>query len=362
MRLASRTAALTVTTVAALALVSGTAVAAPSGYPPPSGPVIVAEGLVTPLSFDVSARGDLYVGQAFAGVLTHVPKRGAPTDVVTGAPEVVAVSVDRGVLTWAESIHDEATFAPVSAVLKKRAHDGTVTEVDLLAYESQTNADGGVTYGVLGLSPACQATLPPFLQPSTGGIDSHPYGSVSTHGGTYVADAGANAVLRVDRRGQVSTVAVLPPTVVDLTPEMVAAAGLDPCVADGAAHLEPVPTDVEVGKHGMLYVSTLPGGPEDGSLGANGSVYRVHPRTGAVEMVATGFAGATNVAVAPNGTVYVAEMFGGKVSAISRSGDVSTVLEVAEPAAVEWHSGRLYVSSGVFTQPGAVVALRLPRW
>lgn len=360
MRLASRTTALTLTSAAALALGVGTAVAAPAGTPPPSGPVTEAEGLVTPLSFDLSARGDLYVGQAFAGALTLVPKHGAPSDVVTGAPEVAAVSVRHGVLTWAESIHDE-NFMPVSAVLKQRALDGTVTEVDLLAYESATNSDADATYGILGLTPECAATVPPFFLPSTGGVDSHPYGSVSVRGGTYVADAGANAVLHVDDEGQVTTVAVLPAAVVDLTPEMVAAMGLDPCVADGTGHLEPVPTDVEVGRHGMLYVSSLPGGPEDGSLGANGSVYQVNPWTGEVEQIASGFAGATNVAVAPDGTVYVAEMFGGKVSAISRDGVVSTVYEVVEPAAVEWYAGRLYVSSGVFSGPGTVVSLLLPR-
>ena len=118
-----------------------------------------------------------------------------------------------------------------------------------------------------------------------------------------------------------------------------------------------MPTDVELGRDGHLYVSTLPGGPEDGSLGANGSVYRVDRGSGEVSLVATGFAGATNVAVTPQGTIYVAEMFGGKVSAISRDGSVSTVLEIAEPAAVEYHAGRLYVSAGVFTMPGTVVRL-----
>lgn len=359
MRHASRTSLLALTTAAALAAGTGAAVARPSSppAPPPADPVTLADGLVTPLSFDVAAPGELYVGQAFMGALTHVAKDGTRHDLVTGAPEVAAVSVRKGVVTWAESIHEEETFQPVSAVLKRLFPDGTTTEVDLLAHEDMTNADGEITYGILGLTPECLTTLPPFLHPYTGGVDSHPYGSVSVAGGTYVADAGANAVFWVSDGGDVSTVAVLPPTVVGLDADMVAAVGLDPCVSDGEAWLESVPTDVELGRDGHLYVSTLPGGPEDGSLGANGSVYRVDPVSGDVAMVASGFAGATNLAVAPNGTIYVAEMFGGKVSAISRDGTVSTVLEIAEPAAVEYYAGRLYVSAGVFTMPGTVVRL-----
>lgn len=359
MRHASRTTLLALSTAVVLAAGAGAAVAKPAVPPPPAVPVTLAEGLVTPLSLDVTARGDLYVGQAFAGALTHVSKKGETHDLVTGAPEVAAVSVSGGVVTWAESIHDQVTGLAVSAVLKRMAADGSVSEVDILAYEGAENPDGDVTYGVLGLDAECTATLPPFLLPATGAVDAHPYGSVSAAGGTYVADAGANAVLWVADDGTVSTVAVLPPTVLDITPEAAAALGFDPCVADGEAHLEPVPTDVELGKDGYLYVTTLPGGPEDATLGANGAVYRVHPGTGEVSLVARGFVGATNVAVAPDGTIYVAEMFGGRVSQIARDGSVTTVLEIAEPAAVEWSSGTLYVSAGVFSGPGTVVSLKV---
>jgi streptogramin lyase len=161
----------------------------------------------------------------------------------------------------------------------------------------------------------------------------------------------------VSAAGDVSTVAVLPPTAIMLTPEMVAGFGLDPCVAGHEFWAEPVPTDVEMGRDGMLYVTSLPGGAEDDSLGANGAVYRVDPATGDVELVARGFLGATGLAVAPNGTIYVAELFAGRLSAISRSGDISTVAELEQPAAVEWQKGQLYVSTRVFGN-GTIVSLR----
>ncbi len=98
-----------------------------------------------------------------------------------------------------------------------------------------------------------------------------------------------------------------------------------------------------------------PGGPEDPVLGARGSVYTVDPATGAAEFVAGGFFAATNVAVAPDGTVYVAELFGGKISKVSGSVGV-TVVEVPTPAAVEWANGKLYATVDVFGN-GSVVTI-----
>ena len=62
--------------------------------------------------------------------------------------------------------------------------------------------------------------------------------------------------------------------------------GLPACVTGLNYKFEPVPTDVEMGPDGWLYVSSLPGGPEDGSLGAQGRVYKVNPANGKVVEVA----------------------------------------------------------------------------
>ncbi|QTE28927.1 ScyD/ScyE family protein [Pengzhenrongella sicca] len=328
-----------------------------SPAPGPKDPVTVAEGLAGPLSFAVGGRSTLYVGQAFSGALTVLAKGKDPIDLVSSpGTDIAAVAVDHGGLTWAESVFGEEGV--LSAVVKHRTKRGVVSDrADLLAYELANNPDAGSTYGFQGLAPECAALVPPFLQSYTGLIDSHPYGAAIGRYGTYVADAGSNALLKIDYRGRVSTVAVLPGKTVQVTAEAAAALGIDACVVGADFILEPVPTDVEIGPDGKLYVTSLPGGPEDGSLGANGSLYRVNPQTGAVQLVATGFAGATGLAIAPNGTMYVAELFGGQVSAVSRYGTVTPFASLTEPAGLEWARGRLYVSTNVLTGPGSIVTL-----
>jgi glucose/arabinose dehydrogenase len=333
--------------------------AAPAHQPGPSDPVPVADGLVSPLSLAVTGRGDVYVTQNFAGLLTRVERDGTRTDLVSAAPAAAeGVSVDHGTLTWTQ--RTDENFAATSSVLFRQAGDGTTSQVDLLAFETAANPDAVNAYGIQGLDETCAGTVPaelaPFLLPYQGRLDTHAYGTTTLNGTTYVADAGANAVLAVSADGVVSTVAVLPPTAITLTADMAAGFGLDPCVAGHEFWAEPVPTDVEVGPHGTLLVTTLPGGAEDDSLGANGALYRVRPATGDVELVARGFVGATGLAVAPTGTVYVTELFAGRVSAVSR-GVISPVADLPSPAAIEWARGQLYVTTDVFGN-GSVVTLR----
>lgn len=337
------------------------AVAAPAAAT--QGGRVVADHLVGPLTFDVRGDGSLVVSESFMGALTSIPRGGTASHLVGPSGfDIAAVSVDENAVTYGQTTLDPDTHEPVAAVLMRLGADGTPVQVaDLRGYEDGANPDAVNRYGIdtTGLSPECAATVPPFLLPAPGHQDSHPYGSVTRGDVTYVADAGANDILAVTRSGAVSTVAVLPPVTVPITAEAAAANGLDPCLVGASVALEPVPTDVEVGPGGLLYVSVLPGGPEDGSLGANGRIYTVNPRTGAVHLLASGFAGATNVAVGPGGTVYVAELFGDRVSAISPSGVVSTFATLTQPAAVEVAGGRLYVSTNVFGD-GSIVSFPVP--
>jgi hypothetical protein len=343
MRRYSITAAVSLATVGLLAV--GTMPAAANGGGGTITPVVVAEHLAGPLTFGVGSHGSLYVGQSFAGALTQIKTGQAPTDLVSKpGVDVAGVSVKNGTVTWAETTGDPTTMEVTSAVVKTRSSNGTVRQIaNTLAYEKKKNPDRNKTYGFQGLSADCLAMIPPFLAPAKGGIDSHPYGTAIGKGVTYLADAGANAILKIDKHG-IHTVAVLPGKTITVTSAQATANQLPPCVVGHKFTLEPVPTDVEIGHDGYLYVTSLPGGPEDGSLGANGSVYRVNPWNGHVKLLATGFAGATGLAIGPKGTIYVAELFGNKVSSVSRWGKVRTVVALWQPAAVEWANGQLYVS------------------
>ncbi|HSP53077.1 MAG TPA: ScyD/ScyE family protein [Cryobacterium sp.] len=322
-------------------------------------PVTLADGLAGPLSLEVDRSGRAWVGESFAGVLTQVNRDGT-TQTLASAPagaSIGAVSARKGTVYYAQTADDHS-----SSTLLSVARDGTVTEVgDLFAHESSENPDQVNTYGFVDLAPECAAefdsSVPPFL-PATydGVVDTNPYASLALRDAVYVADAGANAILRVGYDGTVSTVAVLPPgDPIEATPEILAAVGFPACAAGYDYRFEPVPTDVERGPDGWLYVTSLPGGPEDASLGARGSVYKVNPDTGETVRLATGFLGATNLAVARGtGTVYVAELFGGpdgtgQLSVIERGSDTPKVLRaVSAPAAVELRGGSLYVTTDAF--------------
>jgi streptogramin lyase len=111
---------------------------------------------------------------------------------------------------------------------------------------------------------------------------------------------------------------------------------LPSCVVGKKFALEGVPTDIEVGPDGKLYVTSLPGGPEDGTLGANGRVLRINPATGKVTTVVGGLFTPTGVAVASNGDLYVAQLFPGVISKVKAgSSKLKPYLEVPLPAAVE---------------------------
>ncbi len=339
-------------------------------------PETLAGSLSQPLAVAVDDDGTTYIAQtAFGetgptGILTQL-KRGKRTDLVTApGAEIAAVSVRHGVVTYAESripspepgTEPDPAAPPPTALIKQLDRKGsTRTLADLWAFEEKHNPDAGVTYGFTGISDACAAQLPPEIGGAThpGIVESHPYASATLPtGDVLVADAAANAVVKVSARGKVSVVAVLPPAPIAVTAEMAGQFGLPDCAVGLTYLAEPVPTDVEVGLDGMLYVTSLPGEP--GMMGPNGSVYRVNPWNGAVKRLATGFVGATDLALTPWGDIYVTQLFGNEVSVLPRgASSFQTFFQTAMPSAVEWDSGKLYVTTGgVMAPDGALVRVK----
>lgn len=339
-------------TLLAAAALSAFTLAAPAAADPPE-PETIATGLVGPLQLDVGHHGDIYVAQAFAGLLSRIDNAGTVTTLYAETTGVGGISAGRAGVAY--TVRGDDPAAPL-AELRLLKRDGSVkTIADLAAYESDRNPDRRNVYGFRGLSAGCLAQVPPDFHPYQGAIDSNPYALLATRRGWYVADAGANAVLHVSRSGQVKTVAVFRPQKTAISAEVAASFGLPECVVGERFAFEPVPTDVEYGRNGRLVVSLLPGGPEDASLGARGAV-AVVGQHGQTWVVARGFLGATNVAVGPRGQIYVAELFGNKIS-VWKHGHTSTVVDVPSPAGLEWARGRLIATTDVFGA-GNVVAIR----
>ena len=324
----------------------------------------ITTGLVGPLQFDVEATGAesrIVVAQSFRGVLTEVHPDGRKRKLYTQENgEVAGVAIEGDTVAFLTS---RFTRKPAS-FLKVLDGDGNVDAVaNLWRYEEETNPDQDLKYGFAKLSKNCKSKLPKGagLRPYTGIVESHPYGLADApDGGWYVADAAGNDILHVSEDGTVRTVAVLPAQRTVVTKAAAEANDLPKCTVGKTFRFEAVPTDVEVDDAGQLVVSLLPGGPEDPSLGARGSVHRIDPATGETTMLADGFAAATNVAIGGS-SIFVAELFGGQVTEID--GDMRRVFSKANtPAAVEWADGKLYALIKVFNQKkgGSLVVLTGP--
>ncbi|WP_139005977.1 ScyD/ScyE family protein [Arthrobacter crystallopoietes] len=330
--------------------------------------------LFSPLSLATGRHNtEVYVTQNFAGTLDRITEDGDLRKVYKTAKkgtEVGAVSRFRDTLYFMEGTgageHDPA---PNVQVIKSRSDDGRVHDIaDVAKHEAKHNPDGKVTYGFRHVdSKSCLDQIKmPMDRPDKykGSVDSHAYATAVNRRSIFVADAGANAVFRINKDSErVRTVAVLPATKVKITEELAREKKLPDCVIGERLYLEPVPTDVEIGDDGWLYVSTLPGGAEDTSWGELGAVYKVHPWTGKTIDIADGFAGATGLALSRRGDIYVAEMFGDKISVVREGSErVRTFLKTKVPGAVEIKGRTLYATMNAAPQmpaAGQVIKVRL---
>lgn len=336
---AARVATTGVALSAVVALGTLPSTAAPSQQTAPdAAPLRVLEtGLLAPLSVAVGDDKAVYFTQNFVGSVMFRPSgRPARTLIHDDEAELAGVSVARREVSYL--VNGKRTLLQRYGLNAAQPRPEIVA--DLGRYERRANPDGDTAYGFEEISDECaaqwdeQAFGPVHY---TGIVDSHPMATARAGAATYVAEAGGNSILRVNRDGTVATTAVLPPQGVLLTDQLVTAYGMPACAEGLTYRYEPVPTDVEVGPDRSLYVTTLAGGL------ATGAVYRVNPTTGVSRRVADGFNGGFGVAVTDDGDLYVSELFNSTIDRIS-DGVRTTFDTAAFPAALEIQDGRLFAT------------------
>ena len=184
--------------------------------------------------------------------------------------------------------------------------------------------------------------------PAGGPVDSNPFGLLVEPGSRFVADAGGNSLIEIQADGSMSVVATFAPT-------------SSPAPFNTS---EAVPTEVERGPDGALYVSKLTGVP---FVAGNAAIMRVVPGE-APTVFAGGFKTITDFAFAPDGSMYVIEyasapvFFGGpgRLTRVAPDGTrtvVSATLEFPTGVTVG-PDGAVYVSNKG-SVPGAGEVLRI---
>lgn len=321
---------LSVALLGACALLAGP-LALPSSAAPSAADAAtpVVTGLAGPLQVAYRDADDtLLVADAFASTVWEAdPVTGekAPADGGRFAPGTAVTGVDAAAGGFWATITLPAPEGEqgVTRLVRAGADGGRRVVANLLEHELRHNPDG-------------QSQGP-------GDLLSNPYDVLAVPGGAIVADAAGNDVLHVSDRGRVRTLTVLPVSrrgaCADVENNGVAGGGCDP-----------VPTGLDLGPDGSLYVSGL--GAE-----VEGHVWKIDRSTGKIARTWRGLPPLTGIAVDRHGNVYGSSLFGSAVVRITPGGQRSTV-EVPGPTGLEVHDGRLYAGTlDLGGGPGSVVAV-----
>ena len=349
--------------VTATAVASALLAPTPAVAGDPTGPTVetIAEGLSGALQVKAFPGGTL-VSQSGPegggpGRVTGFLDNGESQDFIQDPGAVSGFDYDGRSIAYTSVVGDES--APPVSRLKildfnpKRAMAGptnrrlTAPEGENLAnlgrYENRVNPDGDQVYGISGVRN-CDG-VPRRARPYSGVKESNPYAvEAANDGGWFVADAAANAILHVDDDGTVETVMVLPVQRQRITRAVAEENDLPACTVGKTLRFEPVPTDVEEGAAGRLYVTLLPGEPGSD----RGKLVRFNPRSGRTTTLARGLVGATNLALA-NKRIFVNQLFAGKISVIdTETGRRTPYLSRQLPAASDYLDGALYATTDIF--------------
>ena len=326
--------------IAALGTAAALAVTPASSAMTTAGGVhVVAQGLDGPFGLQrARAHHGFVVAESESGEVTRVFKSGHKVTILDGVPGVAGVAASRHRVFAViggpseEGAPSGGSYGP-SRVLRMDYQGRHVKVIaNLLSYELKHNPDGQVQF----VNGQPVDALP------------NPFAMTWSRFGLFVADGGANDVLRINpRTGKVSTFFV-PKTVKNVPACQAADANANP----GTKGCDPVPTGVQV-LGNSLYVSTLGAEAPDA-----GRVYKLNARTGEVQRVWKHLTAPTGVAVRGDGTIYVSEVLYGApagppppvfnpadVGRITRIHHGRTHASVTMPTGLVLAEGRLYASA-----------------
>jgi hypothetical protein len=305
------------------------------------GVAVLTTGLDGPFGLQktLGGHGGFVVAESESGQVTRVFTNGGKHAILKGVPGVAGVAASpHRVFAVIGGPNEEGapsggSYGP-SKVLRMNYHGGHVKVIaDLMAYELAHNPDGQVQF----VNGAPVDSL------------SNPFAMTWSRFGLFVADGGANDVLRINpRTGKVKTFFV-PKTVKNVP----ACQGPDANSNPGTVGCDPVPTGVQV-LGNSLYVSTL-GAERPGA----GRIYKLNARTGKVQRVWKGFTAPTGVAARPDGTIYFSQVLYGAPEAAPPAGftpaDVGRITRIRHghvrnaavtmPTGLVLRNGDLYASA-----------------
>ena len=319
-------------TAAALAAAPSTSTAATSAG---DGIGVVASGLDGPFGLQkaIDHRG-FVVAESASGEVTRVLRAGRTRAILTGVPGVAGVAASpTKVFAVIGGPNEEGSpsggeYGPARVL--RMNYDGSNVKViaNLLRYERKHNPDGQVQ----------------FVDGQPVDALSNPFAMTWSRFGLFVADGGANDVLRINpRTGKVSTFFV-PPNILGPAACKAPDANANP----GAKGCDPVPTGVQVVGN-SVYVSTL--GAE---VPRAGRIYKLNARTGAVQRVWKRITAPTGLAVRRDGTIYFSQVLHGagettppaEIGQIVRIRDERrTRAQVTMPTGLVLKNGRLFASA-----------------
>ena len=287
----------TIAALAAAVVVAGLAATAA----PAASITVAMSGLDNPRGLAWGPEGGLYVAEAGTGQLggpcvqlARGPSCYSPTGgisrlwkgeqerVVTGLPSVI--NLGEGAVSGPQHVSFQGRGGGYVAIgfggnPALRAGLGDVGSLMATLVNFQPSGEWRVIADVGGFETA--------WNPAGGPLDSNPYGLLAEPGRRYVTDAGGNDLLEVGANGDVSLVTTF------------ASLPAPPPFLNS----DPVPTDVERGPDGALYVSQLTGAP---FVAGSAGIYRVVPGQ-APQLYAGGFKMITDFAFGDDGSIYLVE-------------------------------------------------------